>query len=199
MDKHDNDYAITRDSLYGTTPEPTYAGITSFMRRKYTKDLTGVDVAVTGIPLDTATTNRPGARHGPRALRDASTMIRTVNQATRAAPFHTARCADFGDARVNLTDVAHTLALVEEQFAALQLQTLLLAGDQAGRQTQRRLAGIQAVPSPAGVQQKAAVTRGGVVDLQGLRAELSEKKRHEADAFHILAEQTVGQHQDLPG
>ena len=38
----DNDQAITRDSLYGTAAEPTYAGITSFMRRRYTRDLRGV-------------------------------------------------------------------------------------------------------------------------------------------------------------
>jgi len=74
VDKRKGDFAVTRDSLYGTTPEPTYAGITSFMRRKYTKDLAGVDVAVTGIPLDTATTNRPGTRFGPRAIRSASSI-----------------------------------------------------------------------------------------------------------------------------
>ncbi len=75
MDKSDGDLAITRDSLYGTTPEPTYAGVLSFMRRKYSKDLKGADVAVTGVPLDTATTNRPGARFGPRAIREASTIM----------------------------------------------------------------------------------------------------------------------------
>ncbi|MGB5688676.1 MAG: hypothetical protein WBM45_05335, partial [Woeseiaceae bacterium] len=60
MDKHASDHAINRESLYGTTPEPTYAGVASFMRRKYVTSLDGVDVAVTGIPFDTATTNRPG-------------------------------------------------------------------------------------------------------------------------------------------
>ena len=67
--------AITREDLLGTTPEPTFAGVTSFMRRKYTRNLKGVDVAVTGIPLDTATTNRPGARFGPRSIRAASTIM----------------------------------------------------------------------------------------------------------------------------
>ena len=75
MDKHAVDHALTRDSLYGTTPEPTYGGVLSFMRRKYTKDLTGADVAVLGVPFDTATTNRPGARLGPRAIREASTIM----------------------------------------------------------------------------------------------------------------------------
>jgi agmatinase len=45
------------------------------MRRKYTRELDGVDVVVTGVPLDTATTNRPGARFGPRAIRAASTIM----------------------------------------------------------------------------------------------------------------------------
>lgn len=98
MDKHDSDFAITRDSLYGTTPEPTYAGITSFMRRKYTKDLAGVDVAVTGIPLDTATTNRPGTRFGPRAIRNASTIMAWERPyGMEFDPFDKLAVADVGD------------------------------------------------------------------------------------------------------
>ncbi len=73
--KYDSDGAITRKSLYGTMPEPTYAGVTSFMRRKYTRNFDEVDVVVAGVPLDTATTNRPGARFGPRAIRAASTIM----------------------------------------------------------------------------------------------------------------------------
>ena len=69
------DSAFTRKSLYGTTYEPTYSGALSFLRRTYTRDLTGVDIAVTGIPLDTATTNRPGTRFGPAGIRAASTML----------------------------------------------------------------------------------------------------------------------------
>jgi len=96
--KHKSDYAITRDSLYGTTPEPTYAGITSFMRRKYTKDLAGVDVAVTGIPLDTATTNRPGARFGPRAIRSASSIMAWERPyGMEFDPFDKLAVADVGD------------------------------------------------------------------------------------------------------
>ena len=75
MTKELTDLAITRDSLYGMTEEPTYSGITSFLRRRYTRDLTGVDVAVTGVPYDLATTNRPGTRLGPRGIRAASTII----------------------------------------------------------------------------------------------------------------------------
>ena len=69
------DQAFTRISPYGTTSEPTYSGALSFLRRRYTKDLAGVDVAVVGIPFDLATTNRPGARLGPRAIRAASASL----------------------------------------------------------------------------------------------------------------------------
>ena len=62
MHKFDNDNAFLRDDLYGTTPEPTYGGATSFMRRKYTRDLDGVDVVVAGVPLDTATTTSTPSR-----------------------------------------------------------------------------------------------------------------------------------------
>ena len=75
MEKTTHDHAIVRSDLNGTTSEPTYGGAVSFMRRKYTKDMTGVDVAVAGVPLDTATTNRPGARFGPRGIRAASTIM----------------------------------------------------------------------------------------------------------------------------
>ena len=92
------DFAITRESLYGTTVEPTYGGVTSFMRRKYVKDLDGVDVAVTGVPLDIATSGRPGARYGPRAVREASTMIAWEKPYGMAFdPFDKLAVADVGD------------------------------------------------------------------------------------------------------
>lgn len=98
MDKGSGDHAITRDDLYGTKPEPTYAGAMSFMRRKYTRDLTGVDVVVSGIPLDTATTNRPGARFGPRAIRAASTIMAWEKPYGMAFdPFDKLAVVDYGD------------------------------------------------------------------------------------------------------
>ena len=75
-DKPGWDNAFTARSPFGTVKgSPSYAGALSFMRRPYSRDLDGVDVAVVGIPLDTATTNRPGARFGPRAIRAASAGI----------------------------------------------------------------------------------------------------------------------------
>jgi agmatinase len=69
------DHAFTAPSLYGTQVEHTYAGALSFLRRRYTRDLDGVDVAVTGIPFDLATTNRPGTRFGPAGVRAASAHL----------------------------------------------------------------------------------------------------------------------------
>lgn len=97
-EKTAGDHAILRDSLYGTTSEPTYAGAASFMRRKYTRDLTGVDLAVTGVPLDTATTNRPGARLGPRAIRAASTILAWERPyGMEFDPFDRLAVIDYGD------------------------------------------------------------------------------------------------------
>lgn len=70
-----NDQAFTRTELYGRVREMTYGGALSFLRRKYTRDLIGVDVAVSGIPFDSATSYRPGARFGPAAIRAASVQL----------------------------------------------------------------------------------------------------------------------------
>ena len=75
VDTEWGDVAFAREFPYGTQEEPTYSGALSFMRRNYTKDLAGVDVAVTGIPLDIATSNRPGTRFGPAAVRAASAQL----------------------------------------------------------------------------------------------------------------------------
>ena len=66
------DNAFRRTELKGTQWEPTYGGALSFMRRKYTRDLAGVDIAITGVPFDQATSHRSGARMGPEGIRKAS-------------------------------------------------------------------------------------------------------------------------------
>jgi guanidinopropionase len=98
---------------------PRFAGIATFMRLPAPAAPDGIEVGLVGVPWDGGTTNRPGARHGPRALRDASTMVRMVNQATAAAPFHTARCADLGDVGPNPASLDDTLGRIERAYAAL--------------------------------------------------------------------------------
>ncbi len=72
--KAEVDGAFTRPDLKGLAFENAFGGAASFLRRRYSKDLSGVDVAVTGIPFDQAVTNRPGTRLGPRAIREASAL-----------------------------------------------------------------------------------------------------------------------------
>ena len=77
------DHAVTGD-VRGLASDPTYAGVPSFARRRYAKSFEEADVAVLGIPFDAATSNRPGARFGPRAIRAASTILDNDPQ----YPFH---------------------------------------------------------------------------------------------------------------
>ncbi len=72
--KNQVDTAIQAGTHKGPSFENTFGGVTSFLRRSYTKDLTNVDLAVTGVPFDQAVTNRPGTRLGPRAIREASAL-----------------------------------------------------------------------------------------------------------------------------
>ena len=68
------DLAFTREARRGLSYENAFGGATSFLRRTYTKDMTGVDLAITGVPFDQAVTHRTGTRFGPRAIREASTL-----------------------------------------------------------------------------------------------------------------------------
>ena len=68
------DTAFTRKGLRGYAFENAFGGATSFLRRTYTKDLDGVDLAITGVPFDQAVTHRTGTRFGPRAIREASAL-----------------------------------------------------------------------------------------------------------------------------
>lgn len=72
--KREIDAAFTRADLRGLSYENAFGGATSFLRRRYSKDLTGIDLAITGVPFDQAVTHRPGTRFGPRAIREASTL-----------------------------------------------------------------------------------------------------------------------------
>jgi len=110
-----NDLAFTREPLHGTLAEPTYAGALSFMRRRYSRDFAGVDVAVRGIPFDTATTNRPGARFGPRGVRAASSVMAWDRPyGMEIDPFDVLAVVDSGDALFDFSQPADVPAALEE-------------------------------------------------------------------------------------
>jgi agmatinase len=91
------DNAITRQNLKGYERENTYSGVLSFMRRQYTKNLEGVDVVVSGIPLDIATTFRSGARMGPAAVRAASVQMNELLHPWGFGPCDRLAVIDYGD------------------------------------------------------------------------------------------------------
>ncbi|RFB80985.1 agmatinase [Methylovirgula sp. 4M-Z18] len=91
------DNAFTGPML-GGAEEPTYAGALSFMRRRFTKSLDGVDVAIWGVPFDGATSNRPGTRFGPAAIRRASPIFDGDPQyPSFKDPFAHMAVIDYGD------------------------------------------------------------------------------------------------------
>ena len=115
---------------------PRYAGPVSFMKLPLVEPgdprLDAVEIGIIGVPFDGGTSNRPGPRHGPRSLRDASGMIRMLNQATGVRPFHTKRCADLGDCPVNPVSLDDSLAKIEGFFKEVRGQgitTLAAGGD----------------------------------------------------------------------
>ena len=61
---------------------PRFGGIATFMRLPGRTDPADLDVAVVGVPFDIGTSNRPGARFGPRGIRDESVLLRPYNMAT---------------------------------------------------------------------------------------------------------------------
>ncbi len=77
--------------------QPRYTGIPTFFRAPAATDLSEVDIGLIGVPFDVGVTNRPGARHGPREVRNQSSLLRPFNPATGAAPFRDARVRDLGD------------------------------------------------------------------------------------------------------
>lgn len=133
IDSNAVDQAFTRISPYGTHAEPTYSGALSFLRRKYTKDLAGVDVAVIGVPFDLATTNRPGTRLGPRAIRAASASLAwCAPYAWDFDPCERLNVIDWGDAHFDHgrpERVPDTLRDTFRGFAAAGVTALALGGD----------------------------------------------------------------------
>jgi guanidinopropionase len=97
---------------------PRFAGVATFMRLPQVKleDAGDVDIGLIGVPWDGGTTNRPGPRHGPRQIRDASAMIRAVHHHLKIEPFRLANVADLGDAPVNPADLMDAMARVEGYF-----------------------------------------------------------------------------------
>ncbi len=127
------DHAFSAPGLTGAAKDPTYAGALSFMRRRYAKSLDGADVAVFGVPFDAATSNRPGARFGPQAIRRASAIMDNDPQYPFGFDlFETLAVIDRGDLLLDYGDHAATPGVIEAAAAemiAAGVFPLALGGD----------------------------------------------------------------------
>lgn len=111
---------------------PRFAGPVTFMRLPVVEDASRLDIALLGVPFDLGTTNRAGARHGPREIRNMSSIIRRVNPATRVEPCRLCRVADAGDTPTNPADLMASLRMIEDRVAEIRAAgawTLALGGD----------------------------------------------------------------------
>ena len=116
----------------GGNQMPRFGGIATFMRLPGNHASADLDVAVVGVPFDIGTSNRPGARFGPRGIRAESVLLRPYNMATRAAPFDSLRIDDCGDVAINPYNVLDSVARIEAHFDALladDLITVSMGGD----------------------------------------------------------------------
>jgi guanidinopropionase len=98
---------------------PRFGEVPSFMRLPVERDPARLDIAICGVPWDGGTTNRPGARHGPREIRNMSSFMRRVHHVSRVAPYELCRVGDHGDAPVNPIDLGDALNRIEAFYTRL--------------------------------------------------------------------------------
>lgn len=96
---------------FGAGLQP-FMGIPSFMRLPVTRDLNGVDAAILGVPFDSGTSYRSGARFGPRKIRETSLMIWGHNSTLHVTPLKKLKVVDYGDVSVIPTSIEHTMAAI---------------------------------------------------------------------------------------
>jgi guanidinobutyrase len=126
------DQEPVRNQPMGGNEMPRFAGIASMMRLPVQETAAGLDACFVGVPFDMGTTNRPGARFGPRQIRSESVLLRPYNMATRAAPFDSLQVADIGDVATNPFNMLDSMARIEAAYAGIvghHCRPITLGGD----------------------------------------------------------------------
>jgi guanidinobutyrase len=116
----------------GGNQMPRFGGPATMMRLPVLPSAAGLDACFVGVPFDIGTSNRPGARFGPRQIRAESCLIRPYNMATRAAPFDSLSVADIGDVAINTFNIARSVAIIGAAYDAILAdgcKPLTLGGD----------------------------------------------------------------------
>ena len=107
---------MTKIKPISSMSTPRYADISTFFRLPIVKDLSKLDYCFCGVPWDGGTTNRPGARHGPREVRNASSLVRLYHPVSLKSPYDMYNVADVGDCPVNPADLQDSLSKIEIFF-----------------------------------------------------------------------------------
>ena len=116
----------------GGNAMPRFGGDATMMRLPLQRTAEGLDACFVGIPMDIGTSNRSGTRHGPRAIRAESCMMRPFNMATGAAPFENMQVADIGDIAINTFDLKKTADIITQAYHGIlahDVVPLTLGGD----------------------------------------------------------------------
>jgi len=124
--------AKTHHQPLGGNQMPRFGGPATMMRLPTVASPKGLDACFVGVPLDTGTSNRSGARFGPRQIRAESCLIRPYNMATRAAPFDSLSIADIGDVAINTFNLQKSMGIIEkayDEIIADGCRPLTLGGD----------------------------------------------------------------------
>ncbi len=133
MSKIVGDHAFRSDSKLGRSEEMTYGGALSFLRRQYTRQIEGADVVVSGIPFDSATSFRPGARLGPQGVRAASVQLAELTAFPFGFdPFDTLAVVDYGDCFLDFgapEDVVSKVEAHADEILAGGASMLTFGGD----------------------------------------------------------------------
>ena len=133
---------------------PRFAGASSFFRLPFQSNLNDLDVALTGIPFDSGASFRPGARFGPRAIREMSSLLRPYNRVLDIDPYKILNVADVGDCSVNPFNTTESIDLIArriEEIARAGAMPLSFGGDHLV--TLGILRGVAQVRGPVAVLQ----------------------------------------------
>ncbi|MEP4198072.1 MAG: agmatinase [Aliishimia sp.] len=104
-----------------------FSGPNTFMRLPQAHDLSALDVAVLGVPMDIGTSWRSGTRMGPKQVRSESAMIRPYNIQTGVAPFDSLNVADIGDLAINTFSLAKSLQIIADSYTAILQHNIIPA------------------------------------------------------------------------